>query len=428
MKNKTNKGSLPGKVAKWVFLTVFLGQSLGFSSSLSAQTVIGPGTTFKVAAGTTMMSAENLVIKNGALLGNSGTLVLKKGLTNEYTIPNSLGSGMAEFSGTTNQAILGQNILQDMKVANSAGITIGGNTVVNGALNFVNGRIVLGTYHLQMGPLASITGSVSATAMVVATGTGELRKAFSTGFTGIFIWPVGDATNTVEYAPITVTITGGSFASDNYVGVRLVNSPWPGLTGSYLNRYWIISQTGITNPLFNAIFQYLLADVVGTESQISCLRVEPTPTVPFSPANTNFHQLNASGVTTVGTFTGGQTAVSCTLSVTPSNQNVAASPGGSVSYNVVSNCSWTATSNQTWCMVITPTGSGNGYVSANYLANPLPTPRTATITVTVPGANPVMVTVTQAAAPCTLSVTPSNQNVAASPAGSTTFAVTTNCD
>ncbi len=88
------------------------------------------------------------------------------------------------------------------------------------------------------------------------------------------------------------------------------------------------------------------------------------------------------------------------LSVTPSNQNVAATPAGSTTFNVTTNCDWTASSNQTWCTV-TPSGSGNGTINANYAVNTTTTPRTATITVTVPGANPVLATVTQeAASPC----------------------------
>ncbi len=425
MKNISFKRLLGG-LARLIFLISFLFQYPGFSPSSLAQTLIGPGTTFKVALGTTLMSAENLVIKNGALLGNSGTLALKKGLTNEYTVPNSLGAGLVEFSGTTNQTILGQNILQDMKVANPAGITIGGNTTVNGVLNFLNGRIVLGAYHLNMGPSASVTGNLSATAMVVATGTGELRKEFSAGFTGSFTWPVGDATNTAEYSPVTLTFSGGSFTTGNYVGVKLANSPWPGMTVNYLKRYWTLTQSGIASLQFSGMFQYLTTDVVGNESSLSCLRVDPPPTVTYSPANTNLHQLNATGVTATGAFTGGQTAITCTLSVTPANQNVPASPAGATSFTVTSNCDWSASSSQTWCTV-TPSGSGNGTIAANYTVNTLPVPRTATITVTVAGVSPVLVTVTQGAGSCSLGVAPVNQNIPASPAGSTSFSVTSNC-
>lgn|GEM_PF-429942 len=116
-----------------------------------------------------------------------------------------------------------------------------------------------------------------------------------------------------------------------------------------------------------------------------------------------------------------------TLSVTPSNQNVPASPAGSTSFSVTSNTSWNASSNQSWCTV-TPSGTGNGTITANYTVNTLVAGRVATITVTASGAPTVTVTVTQAGVTPTLSVTPSNQNVPDSPAGTTPFTVTSNTD
>ena len=120
-----------------------------------------------------------------------------------------------------------------------------------------------------------------------------------------------------------------------------------------------------------------------------------------------------------------QAGTAPTLSVTPGNQNVPATPAGSTPFTVTSNSSWTVVSDQTWCTV-TPSGSGNGTITANYIINPLTTSRVANITTTVTGLTPVVVTVTQAGAAPTLSVTPPNQNVPATPAGSTPFTVTSN--
>ena len=117
------------------------------------------------------------------------------------------------------------------------------------------------------------------------------------------------------------------------------------------------------------------------------------------------------------------TSATPTLLVSPSSQNVPAT-AGSTSFTVNSNSSWTVLSDQSWCTV-TPSGSGNGTITANYTANLLTTSRTASVTVTVTGISPVIVTVVQAGAGPTLSVTPSNQNVPAT-AGSTTFTVNSN--
>ena len=112
-----------------------------------------------------------------------------------------------------------------------------------------------------------------------------------------------------------------------------------------------------------------------------------------------------------------------TLLVTPANQNVTET-AGNTTFTVTSNSAWAATVNQSWCMV-TPSGNGNGLITATYETNYTISPRVASITVTVPGIDPVTVTVTQAAGAATLIVTPDNRNVA-SDAGSTNFSVNSN--
>jgi plastocyanin len=127
------------------------------------------------------------------------------------------------------------------------------------------------------------------------------------------------------------------------------------------------------------------------------------------------------GMGQVGSFTASGAAPTLTLS--PSNRNVSAS-AGSTTFTVTSNSSWTASSNANWCTV-TPSGSGNGTITANYTENTSTSQRVATITVNVTGLPAQTVTVTQAGAPLTLTVTPPNQDVTFSD-GSTSFSVTSN--
>ncbi len=113
------------------------------------------------------------------------------------------------------------------------------------------------------------------------------------------------------------------------------------------------------------------------------------------------------------------------LSVTPSNQDVTY-PAGTTNFSVICNTDWSASSNSGWC-TITPAGSGDGTIVANFTENTSVTSRIATITVTVASLPAQTVTVTQAGAPPALTVTPSNQDVAAA-AGTTIFTVTSNTD
>jgi hypothetical protein len=82
-----------------------------------------------------------------------------------------------------------------------------------------------------------------------------------------------------------------------------------------------------------------------------------------------------------------------TLAVTPANQDVTAA-SGNTSFAVTSTAGWTATSNQAWCTV-SPSGFGNGTITAAYTQNITSTPRVAEITVTVTGLPATVVTVTQ---------------------------------
>jgi hypothetical protein len=109
------------------------------------------------------------------------------------------------------------------------------------------------------------------------------------------------------------------------------------------------------------------------------------------------------------------------LAVAPSNQAVSPATG-SANFTVTSNTGWTAASNQSWCTV-TPSGNGNGTITATYAVNNTASVRVANVTVTAAGLSPVVVTVTQAAP--SLTVTPTDQSVS-STAGNTSFSLTSN--
>jgi len=287
---------LPVLVFSATFLIFFLGLS-----PIRADNVISGGTTIRINSGTFVTSEQKFVVENGGGLAIEGSLILKNNFTNQNTV-NDLGTGTIEFSGTTPQSLSGQNILGSLVVNNPAGLDLTGNTTINTGLDLRNGLIWLGTNNLTLGSTATITGTPSSTAMVVATGTGELRKSFSG--TGAFTYPVGDDSGIAEYSPVTLNFTSGTFAADNYAGVKLTNSAYTGLTGNYLNRYWTLNQSGITSAQYNALFQYVPADIVGTETSLSSVQLEPAPAIVYNPADALLHQLTATGATTFGIFSG----------------------------------------------------------------------------------------------------------------------------
>ncbi|MEI6124035.1 MAG: dockerin type I domain-containing protein [Bacteroidota bacterium] len=213
------------------------------------------------------------------------------------------------FNGTTNQLIAGSTTatfvfpnLTINKVSNN--ITASKDIQVIDTLKFINGLVDITNSNLTFGLVSVVGGAPSATSMIVATGTGQVKKNWSA--LGSFTFPVGDFNVVGNYSPVTLNFTSGSFAPAAFVGINLANTRFndPAIAGSYLNRYWNISQTGITGFTCNAQFQYLPTDVVGTENFISCLRVVPTPFTTFNSANTVLHQLSATALNSFGTFTG----------------------------------------------------------------------------------------------------------------------------
>jgi len=274
----------------------FVGLNPGYS-----QVTVVSGTTVKITTASTLNSSENFVLNTGGTLDVQGTLVLKKNLVNQNAAANSLGAGSVVFSGAANQTISGQNIIQNLELANATGLTVAGNTQVNGVLTLTNGLVSLGSNNLLLGPSATIAGTPSASNMVVATGSGELRKQYASAAS--FTYPVGDASGTAEYSPVTLAFNSGTFGANNYAGVTVVNSQYPGTATSYLTRYWNVSNSGITSYSCNATFQYVPADVFGTEADIFCTKV-PAPFTAYNAANTGTHTIDAHGLASLGTFTG----------------------------------------------------------------------------------------------------------------------------
>lgn len=111
------------------------------------------------------------------------------------------------------------------------------------------------------------------------------------------------------------------------------------------------------------------------------------------------------------------------LTVAPPGQEVNSS-SGNVQFDVASNTSWTVSKDVSWCTV-TPAGTYNGAIVAEYQENTSVNPRACIIVASAIGVASDTVVLAQAGALPTLSVTPLNQNVS-SVAGSTAFTVASN--
>ena len=189
-------------------------------------------------------------------------------------------SGNPELVYTgTNPTSVGGNIatnLNKLTINNSAGLDLGNSITVTNELKLTNGHLNLGDKNLTLGPSATIGGTPGASNMIVASGTGELRKRFASGtYTtsnspAPFTFPVGTTADGNEYTPVTLDFNSGSFGSNASVGVRVEDSKNSLLNSSitnYLNRHWIVEPTNdITNFNYTIDLKYVDADFVTDNS------------------------------------------------------------------------------------------------------------------------------------------------------------------
>ncbi|PKP36202.1 MAG: hypothetical protein CVT97_09460, partial [Bacteroidetes bacterium HGW-Bacteroidetes-14] len=125
-------------------------------------------------------------------------------------------------------------------IDNIAGASINSDISIQDSLILTNGLLSIGNHNLSLSETAIIGGNPSSNSMILATGSGEVRKRITSP--GSFTFPVGDNDGLAEYTPVSLNLTAGTF-SEASIGVNLVNASYPGATGSYLNRYWNITST-----------------------------------------------------------------------------------------------------------------------------------------------------------------------------------------
>jgi fibronectin-binding autotransporter adhesin len=236
----------------------------GTSAFPTAATILLGTTSTVDYAGTTQTVAAknygNLTISAGAsartvTLANSGTIGVfttfsPSPTNNTYTIT---GSTVA-FNGNLAQTLPSFTPYNNLTVNNAAGITLGGNTTVNGTTTFTSGTVTTGSNALYI----PSTGTLSRTSGHVI---GNLKKFTATGAT-TRTFEVGDANN---YAPVTVAF--GSVATAGDLTASTTAGDHPNIATSTIdasktvNRYWTLANTGIGFTNYGATFTFAAGDV-----------------------------------------------------------------------------------------------------------------------------------------------------------------------
>ncbi|MEZ5173338.1 MAG: hypothetical protein R2850_07475 [Bacteroidia bacterium] len=136
--------------------------------------------------------------------------------------------------------------------------------------------------------------------MIVTNGTGQLIKAFGTGATAAFTYPLGDTSG--NYTPANFGFTNNSTARN--IGIRAIDATHPDLISNpvsdYLNRYWAITTSSTTGTYaYTLDLTYAAGDVTGSAAaMIGSLWYNPSASV-WAPKATS---LSGNTLTFIGTL------------------------------------------------------------------------------------------------------------------------------
>ncbi len=342
--------------------------------------------TLQVDAGVTLIITGAYSVTGGTI-NNQGTIVLQGAAA--QTFP---GTGVTIDNGTA-------GTMTNLNINNSNGVALDNSFAISGTLTLTAGTLNIGSHNLTLGTNAVSVTSPSATRMIIASGTGEVRRTFTA--TGSYTFPIGDNTGTVEYSPVTVNVTAGSFSSA-FVGVRVINSKHPNnaSTTHFLNRYWNVTQSGITGCTATITGTYVVpADVSGTETSASAAQLNGTfnqasnPWVKFSSLGSN--TLTATGATltagTTSSFTG-ITGANPTVTISGGNVTVCTNAATALTANPVGDgtftYSWTglitgSTTSSTANATTSAAGGPNNYTVTVRDGNGISSAASTAVTVTV---------------------------------------------
>ena len=245
-----------------------------------------------------------------------------------------------------------------------AGVANQSSSILSGDIFTVTpSGVPVGTTYTWLAPI--YTGSVSGGSAQVVPQSSISGSLTGTGTATYTVTPASGSCTGTQFT-LTVTVSTTLYTISASAGAGGTIAPYGSSLVSYGSTY---SYTISPDPGYQ--IEYVMVDNVNLGA---------INNYTFSNISTN-HAISA-------TF-----SIIPSLNVNPPNQNVPFSTG-TTNFAVTSSVAWTASSDQTWCTV-TPSGTGNGTLTATYQENTGTSTRTATIIVFGSGVSNQIVTLTQ---------------------------------
>jgi len=181
---------------------------------------------------------------------------------------NTSFNGNVKFISTEEQLISGSVSVEiaNLYVDNN-GLVLDNNLTVNSELDLQSGIVNLQANKLTLSNNVNLIGNFADDCMIVKNTNGIFQRNVSGN--GTFLFPVGDIDGVAEYSPVELEMLEGLYTDAN-ISVSVYNSKYTqnNSTTNYLNRYWEVSSSGISNPNYDISLTYVSSDVSGNESNI----------------------------------------------------------------------------------------------------------------------------------------------------------------
>ena len=252
-------------------------------------------------------TSGSITVDAGKTLTVNGKLSISNGVTINLNSTGKIAYGPnadLEFTGsaTISDAVWPATGGPTDIIVNGSGITVtlDKSRTISGNMTLTSGVVTLGNYDLTV--TGSLTGG-GATAYINTGGTGKLIRSIATATQ--VTYPVGN----VAYSPITLNFASGTFNSA-YVSVRTDNTKHGSNISNthYINRHWVVNQTGITGFNCQVVCNYTNGDIPpgASEANIYCGKFNGSIWTLGNLADAANNTLTFSNNTSFSDFTGGE--------------------------------------------------------------------------------------------------------------------------
>ncbi|HWI90994.1 MAG TPA: hypothetical protein VNT20_06945, partial [Flavisolibacter sp.] len=233
----------------------------------------------------TVSTAGNALSSAGSFHMSANTDFTMSGGTVVFQKPSTAGTQVDLYivSGGTGTKNISGGTFQFGNTSTPVASSFVVNSVValyNFSISTTNASVKLSTNDLTIANQLTLSGGAvdangktviisNGAATAISRSSGYVIGDLKRGVAGIALYgfPVGTANG---YTPVNINFTGGIY-SGAYATVKSnsVKHPNDLNTTDYLNRYWNITTTGISSPVYDITATYLISDVLGSESKLT---------------------------------------------------------------------------------------------------------------------------------------------------------------